>query len=58
MKFGETFMFMDRFNNSQLVLPKKGDPIRVSFAIDACRLLPEGDAIAMPGSGDVEEMVH
>ncbi len=58
MRFGETFMFMDRFNNSQLVLPQKGDPIRVSFAIDACRLLPEGDEVAMPESGDVEEIVH
>jgi putative spermidine/putrescine transport system ATP-binding protein len=58
MKFGETYMFMDRFNSSQLVLPKKGDSIRVSFAIDACRLLPEGDAIAMPGSGVSDEMIQ
>jgi len=40
IKFGNVFISMDRFSNSQFVLPKKGAPIRVSFPIDACRLLP------------------
>ena len=40
IKFGNVFISMDRFSNSQFVLPKKGAPIRISFPIDACRLLP------------------
>ncbi|HOV94258.1 MAG TPA: ABC transporter ATP-binding protein [Spirochaetales bacterium] len=40
LKFGETFMYMDRFNDPQLILPKKGDILTVAFPVDACKLLP------------------
>ena len=40
LKFGETFMYMDRFNDPQLILPKKGDMLTVAFPVDACKLLP------------------
>lgn len=40
LKFGETFMYMDRFNDPQLILPKKGDILTVAFPVDACKVLP------------------
>jgi len=58
MRFGETFMSMDRFNDSQLILPKNGDSIQVSFAVDACRLLPKDDEISLLGNGDTDKEVR
>jgi putative spermidine/putrescine transport system ATP-binding protein len=56
MKFGDTFMYMDRFNNPQLELPKKGDPVSVIFSKEACRILPADEESANSLKGTEEEL--
>jgi putative spermidine/putrescine transport system ATP-binding protein len=56
MKFGDTFMYMDRFNNPQLELPKRGDAISVVFSKEACRILPADQESPAPQTGAEEEL--